>query len=85
MTAVCEFPDCGRSVFGHGLCAGHYQQRRRNTPLRPLREESEQSAQVSFRCSAELKARVARAAEREGIDPTEWWRLAAAQRLKKPA
>lgn len=34
---LCTFPDCGRSAFGHGLCAGHAKQQREGRDLVPLR------------------------------------------------
>lgn len=38
---ACSVPGCGRKVYGHGLCSGHYQRRRHGksilTPLRRRR------------------------------------------------
>lgn len=33
---MCEFPECGRPLLAHGLCRGHYTQRRRGKELVPL-------------------------------------------------
>lgn len=39
---ACSVPECGRSVYAHGLCSGHYQRQRHgrpilNPPLRPFK------------------------------------------------
>lgn len=39
-TRVCTFEGCGRKHKGHGLCNGHYQQRRSGRPLAPLSKNS---------------------------------------------
>ena len=36
---MCSFPSCGEPFLAHGLCQSHYQQRRRGTPLRPIRKQ----------------------------------------------
>lgn len=33
---LCEFPECGRPVSGHGLCNAHRKQRAKGGPLRPV-------------------------------------------------
>lgn len=35
--AICRYPDCGKSVHGHGLCSGHWIQRGKGHALKPLR------------------------------------------------
>ena len=75
--ATCRGPACDRPAVLHGLCRSHYQQERRARPLRPLRGPStEEGAQITFRCTAELKRTAEKAAKKEGIDAAEWWRLA---------
>lgn len=34
---ACGFPDCGRSLYGNGLCKSHYAQQWRGVPLSPIR------------------------------------------------
>lgn len=37
----CSFPGCGRPATGMGMCASHYAQYRRESPLAPLRTRGE--------------------------------------------
>jgi len=37
---TCEWGDCGRRHYGHGLCNGHRLQKRRGQELRPLKHRS---------------------------------------------
>lgn len=39
-TTICTFPDCGRDEVAVGLCRGHYTQKARGKPLRPLEDRS---------------------------------------------
>lgn len=34
---VCEFPECGRPAYAHGLCQTHDRQKRNGQALRPIR------------------------------------------------
>jgi hypothetical protein len=72
--AVCPGPGrysrpCGRPVRAHGLCAGHYQQHVRGTPLRPLRSPAGRiGAEPLERLSLRVHALVATEVERAGAD-----------------
>lgn len=65
------------------MCPTHYQQERRGTPLRPVREPMEEAAQVVFRCPSELKERAEAAASAAGVDAAEWWRRVGESALKR--
>lgn len=78
--ATCIGPECARAATRAGLCPAHYMQKRRGVELKPLRTGDE-SAQITFRCSPNLKKDSERAAKREGVDPAEWWRRAGVARL----
>lgn len=78
----CTGPKCDRPADVGELCATHYMQARRERPLTPIRE-GKPFKLVTFRAPPELIRDSARAAKREGIDVSEWWRLAGAERLER--
>ena len=78
---TCKGPDCDRSADVGDLCRAHYQQTRRGE-LQPLRGGNLDSS-VVFKLPKALKQSAERAARREQIDPSEWWRRAGQERLKK--
>ena len=65
------------------LCMPHYQQQRRNPrrALRPIRTAPGEGDQVRFRIPRELKAATEKAAKSAKIDPSEWWRRLAEDKL----
>ena len=78
----CTFPGCGQRQIACGLCASHYQQRKRGLPLRELRGPrgllgAEPLARVSLRVSPAAAACVAddRGAARETLEA--WARMCA--------
>lgn len=77
----CSGPLCTHPAAVDGLCTAHYAQRRRH-PRRQLRPLRSGTVQVSLRVSVELKRAVGRRAARDGVDPSEVWRRAAAEFLK---
>lgn len=59
---ACTFSDCGRKVYGHGLCAGHWRQQYDGRPLAPIAERAgwgsnRGRACIVDGCDGEQKAR----------------------------
>ncbi len=84
---ACIAPDCGRKHYGRGLCWTHYSRTFKGQDVgAPVRgKPAEPQARVTFRLPATLKALVDQAAEKAGLDPSEWWRKLAADKLKGSA
>lgn len=80
---VCK--ECGAAAVAKSLCATHYRAQREGRPLHATRASpgTSDAVKVSFRCPEALRAAVEAAAQREGIDASEWWRRAASERLSK--
>lgn len=79
----CKGPECDREgrfrIEGAAkLCPAHHMQWRRNGELRPL-QSGDNTAQVTFRCTEDLKRRAEEAADG---DVSEWWRQAGMEKLK---
>lgn len=87
MEKICGAKGCSRPVLAGGLCATHYQRKRRGialeTPIRPV-GVGDQWTNIVFRAPQDLKAEAEEAAKREGIDASEWWRRAGARMLQTP-
>lgn len=45
---LCSFPECNRAHYAKGLCSGHYQQRRLQRSLQPLRIRRAARSQCDF-------------------------------------
>lgn len=81
---------CGREIVAHGLCTGHYGQRRRDRALAPLGTyvkgrrlgDGPRAPATSFTCAATIKLLAEEDAARGGLSLSEWWRRAAEQLLK---
>lgn len=52
---TCSFPECDRRLRASGLCNGHYQQRGRGKPLKPLRLVHPRNATDEERFFARVK------------------------------
>lgn len=65
------------------LCMPHYQQQRRNPkrPLRPIRTAPGEGSAVRFRLPRDLKAATLKAARAAKLEPSEWWRRLAEDKL----
>lgn len=58
VSSPCSFPDCGRDRVAHGLCAGHYAQRKRGRELAPLEPRRSRTGTCSvFLCDFPIEAR----------------------------
>lgn len=81
----CKGPECRNEAVSRELCAGHLKQLTRHPEraLKPLRQGAAFGAQVVFSVTPKMKRGAELAAEREGVDPSEWWRRAGAERLKR--
>lgn len=85
--SACSYPGCGRDAWRTGLCPAHYQQKRRTGEMKPIREPlpEDERTQVNVRCPLELKDQAGAAAEAAGMTESDWWRLAAQEKLERDA
>lgn len=85
MAGTCTFDGCDRPVQARGLCPGHYQQQRRGEDPKPLGTAKGESVLeiVNFKAQPDLIEGAKRDADREGIEPSEWWRRAGRERLDR--
>lgn len=81
----CRGPECDRPARAAGLCASHYQQRRRGQELRPLGKQVEADVSFTLRLPADLATAASEAAAREGLHVAEWWRRAGRDRVLRQA
>jgi hypothetical protein len=86
----CSIVDCKRSTeesgAAKGMCSKHYQRSRRRGDGDPTEAQARVeggAVGVSFRIAPELKAKAERAAKREKLKPSDWFRDAVAEKLSK--
>lgn len=81
MSAPVGCSECGAAVLAKGLCARHYQQRRRGRLGKV--QEPEESERLDVRVPVSMRAEIERAAARAGVDLSTWTRRAIRAELMK--
>lgn len=76
----CTAPDCARPVRARGLCASHYEARRRNVELGPTRAPRG-TVRVEARLTDDEAASAKARADGDGVTLSEWIRRAVTERL----